>query len=170
MAANNGIASADQRKVPVLSSVFAQRFSNKMECYRFVAQECSIALDDYRVVSVFHLRDIVEGNRKTIKQADLKHIHVPQFPGLNLESMLEFAEKYPEVFQVLPRENSEIMQLHRQYVANVIYTIAGDDFTDWLNRKLKQRNKKIAEERNLNIKMDPEIYRHFKASESISGK
>ena len=82
----------------------------------------------------------------------------------------QFAEKYPEVFQVLPRENSEIMQLHRQYVANVIYTIAGDDFTDWLNRKLKQRNKKIAEERNLNIKMDPEIYRHFKASESISGK
>ena len=84
--------------------------------------------------------------------------------------MLEWAKAYPEVYDILPRERSERDVLHRQYVANVIYTIAGSAFSEWIDAKVKQRNLKLAEERNLNIKMDPEIYKIFKASESISGK
>ena len=84
--------------------------------------------------------------------------------------MLEWAKRHKEVFAALPVEQAEIENLHRSYVANVIYTIVGDDFTDWVDRKLKQRTKKITEEREMNIKMDPEIYKIFKASTSISGK
>ena len=80
---------------------------------RFVAQECGIALDEYKVVSIYHLREIVMGKRKTIKQADLKHIHVPQFEGLSKEKMLEWAMAYPEVFQILPSDQREVDVLHR---------------------------------------------------------
>ena len=113
MANRNGIANAEARKVPVTSTEFSQRFSSKQECYRFVASECKIALDDFKVTSIHHLRDIVSGNRKTIKSADLQHIHVPHFTNLSVEKMLEWAKQYPEVFQVLPVEQSEIAVLHR---------------------------------------------------------
>lgn len=72
--------------------------------------------------------------------------------------MLEFAKNYPEVYQVFPRDQQEISQMHRQYVANVIYTIAGQGFSKWIDGKLKERNQKIMQDKNLNIKMDPEIY------------
>ena len=55
-------------------------------------------------------------------------------------------------------------------MANVIYSIAGKDFADWIEEKLKERTEKISEERHLNISMDPEIYKVFQASQSISGK
>ena len=35
---------------------------------------------------------------------------------------------------------------------------------------MKERTKRIAQERDLNIKMDPQIYKIFKESTSISGK
>ena len=70
----------------------------------------------------------------------------------------------------MPAEQEEIENLHRQYIANVIYYIAGKDFTDWIDKRLKERTQKLTEERQMNIKMDPEIYKIFQASQSISGK
>ena len=63
MANRNGIADADQRKVGVTSSEFSQRFSSKQECFRFLASECQIYLDTYETMSIYHLKDIISGNR-----------------------------------------------------------------------------------------------------------
>ena len=82
--------------------------------------------------------------------------------------MLEFARKYPKVWKAFPTEESEIDALHRGYVANVIYTIVGENFTDWIDKKLKERTKRLCSERDMNISMDPEIFKIFKASTSIS--
>ena len=105
-----------------------------------------------------------------LKSKDIKYIHVPYFDNLSVAKMLEWAKKHPEVFTALPQEKAEIESLHRTYIANVIYTVAGEDFQDWVDKKMKERTKRIAEERDLNIKMDPEIYEIFKKSTSISGK
>ena len=133
-----------------------------------MATEVGAYLDTYQVMSVFHLRDIISGERMMIKSKDIKHAHVPQFTGLSVECMLELAKKYPRVFKALPAEQAEIESLHRGYVANVIYTIVGDNFQDWIDKKLKERTKKLMSERDMNISMDPEIYKIFKASTSIS--
>ena len=53
-------------------------------------------------------------------------------------------------------------------MANIIYTIVGENFQDWIEKKLKERTKKLCEERDMNITMDPEIYKIFKSSTSIS--
>ena len=47
--------------------------------------------------------------------------------------MLEFAKDYPEVYQILSEEQREIDILHRQYIANVIFFVAGKEFTDWID-------------------------------------
>ena len=121
-------------------------------------------------MSIFHLRDLVSGNRMRLQSKDIKYIHVPYFENLSVSKMLEWAKRHPQVFTALPKETTEIDNLHRTYIANVIYTIVGEDFKDWVDNVMKERTKRIAEERDMNIKMDPEIYKVFKASTSISGK
>ena len=41
---------------------------------------------------------------------------------------------------------------------------AGKEFADWIDKRCQERTQKITEERNLNIKMDPQIYEIFKKS------
>ena len=98
MANRNGIANSDQRKVGVNSSEFSHRFSSKEECFWFLATECGIYLDTYETMSIFHLKDVISGARQHIKSKDVKHIHVPHFPGLSVDNILEFARAHPSVF------------------------------------------------------------------------
>ena len=65
------------------------------------------------------------------------------FDSLSTAKMLDWAQDYPEVFEILPAETAEINALHRQYIANVIYYIAGKKFTDWIDEQLKKRTQKI---------------------------
>ena len=70
----------------------------------------------------------------------------------------------------MPNESREIEKLPRAYVSNVIYTLVGPPFKQWVDQVIQERNKKIVEEQNLNIEMDPEVYKAFQASTHVSGK
>ena len=58
----------------------------------------------------------------------------------------------------------------RQYLANIVYTVVGKPFYDWVDGKIEERNKKVINEANMGIEMDPEIAAIFKASTAVSGK
>jgi len=64
----------------------------------------------------------------------------------------------------------EILKLPRAYIANVIYTLVGPPFKEWVDSVIAQRNQKILEEQNQLIELDPEVYKAFKESNHISGK
>jgi hypothetical protein len=55
-------------------------------------------------------------------------------------------------------------------VFNVIYTITGQNFADWIKEKVKERNELKAQKEDLMIEMDPELYRAFCQSTQISSK
>ena len=42
----------------------------------------------------------------------------------------------------LPCEK-EIVKLPKQYLVNVIYTVAGEDFAKWVKEKIEARNTKV---------------------------
>ena len=170
MANPNGLADHHARQRTVVSSEFSQKFSSKQETYRFVASECQIYCDTPNVFTINHLKDIISGDRKTIKSKDVCQVHVPMFESLSTLKMLEWAQDYPEVFEILPRDQGEIQSLHRQYIANVIFYVAGKKFTDWIDEQLKKRTQKITQDRNLSIRMDPDIFKVYQQSSSISGK
>ena len=58
----------------------------------------------------------------------------------------------------------------RAYLANVIYTIAGDPFQDWADGRISSRNDRVVKEKDMSIMLDPEIAEIFKASNAVSGK
>ena len=98
----------------------------------------------------------------------MKTIQIPHFEGLSTETMLYHARNWPDVAMALPSEQREIEKLPRQYIANVIYTVVGPVFKQWVDGEINKRNAKIIEDQDLAIDMDPEIHAAFMASQHVS--
>ena len=105
---------------------------SKREVYRFLSCEVKAYLGEYDTMTIWHLRDIESGERTLILSENVKHISVPNYKDLTIEKMIGVAKLFPEVMLALPIED-EIKHLHRQYLANVIYTIVGKYFVDWVD-------------------------------------
>ena len=71
--------------------------------------------------------------------------------------MMAYARMYPEVMKCLPSEEIEIDKLPRQYIGNIIYTVVGQAFDDWVQQQIEIRNEKVKTEANMAIEMDAEI-------------
>ena len=84
--------------------------------------------------------------------------------------MLDYASMFPEVMRAFPPRMKEIEKFPRQYIANVIHTIVGKPFREWVDRHLEERNAELVEKNEMNIELDPEIEAIFKASTAVSGK
>ena len=119
----------------VNAASFGAKFSNKKEIFRFLSSDSEVFLPSYETVTVFHMRDLVSGKRKMIRQAEVKVISVPFFEGLSIANMLEWAKSRPEgVMEALPLVQREVEKLPRAYIANVIYTLTGPAFKTWVNK------------------------------------
>ena len=69
--------------------------------------------------------------------------------------------------RALPIER-EIKKLSKQYIANVIYTIVGADFKDWVEDRIKARNERVTQEKNLDIELDEDVAKAFRESNAVS--
>lgn len=96
-------------------------------------------------------------------------IHVPQYEALSLDNILECGLAYQEVADALPVVR-EVRKMPRSYLCNLIYTLVGEEFKIWVNKRCQQRDESIAAEQNLNIQLDPKIAQAFNASTAISRK
>ena len=79
------------------------------------------------------MKDVMSGKRNGIKQENVKVITVPYFKGLKLEAMFEFSRQLVELVNTFPQDERERNRLPRDYVANVIYTVVGQPFQQWVN-------------------------------------
>ena len=52
----------------------------------------------------------------------------------------------------------------------MVYTIIGDDFQEWTEERINERNERVVEDKDMSINMDPAIAAIFKASSAVSGK
>ena len=100
---NHGNAPGNQQqKVNVDAAAFGSKYKSKHEVFRFVEHDCGTYAPSYDSVTIWHLRDLMAGKRTRIHQTGVKHIAVPRFEGLKLETMLEWAADKPEVMRALP--------------------------------------------------------------------
>jgi hypothetical protein len=155
--------------VAISAAEFGAKASSKREVYRFLTHDCGAYLSSYETMTIFHMRDLAAGKRKRINAKDAKVITVPHFEGLTSEKMLEFAAQYANVMEALPIVERERLKLPRDYLANVIYTLVGKLFADWVDKRVEDRHAKVLKEEEA-IHLDPEIARIFQASTATSGK
>ena len=86
----------------VSASAFGAKFTTKPDVYRFLASEAKIYLPHYDTVTIWHLKELMSGQRKRIKCDDVKFISVPFFEGISVENMLEFASNFLDAMLALP--------------------------------------------------------------------
>ena len=134
-----------------------------------MSSEVCAYLPSYETVTIWHLRDLVMGAKTIINNDDVKNISVPQYEGLSIADIYEWARDKPGVLSSLPPEK-ETSKMSRAYIANVIYTKVGEPFKDWVNAQVDARNEKVAIEGDNVISMDPRIAEIFLNSSAISGK
>ena len=83
-------------------------------------------------------------------------MHVPQYEGLGVEQMIIFSKNYPQVAKYLPIEK-EIWKLPRQYLINIIFTVLGAPFSNWVRVAVTERHLKLQEEKNMMVEVDADI-------------
>ena len=126
-------------------------------------------LDSYETMTIFHMQDLVSGAKMKIKSKDVKHFAVPQYKGLSISNMLDFATQFPQVLSALPIP-SEVAKLSRQYLANIIYTLVGDPFKTWVENRVELRNQEVTSKKNMMIEMDADIAQIFRESTAVPSK
>ena len=95
-----------------------------------------------------------------IKSDDIKVLFVPMYKELSIKFLLAEGMKDVRVADYLP----DLRDLHRcprNWLINVISTIVGDSFREFVNKKIKNRNDHVAENRKLLIELDPAVARAF---------
>ena len=94
---------------------------------------------------------------------------MPQYDSLSLKEMLVLLQQHRQVLQYLPIAK-ELLKLPKQFLVNVMYSVIGDAFADWVKQRVVARNTKIVEVQQLGIDMDPEVAAAFTSSTAISSK
>jgi hypothetical protein len=151
------------------AAAFGSKYQSKREVYRFLTHDCGAYLPPFETITIFHMRDIVAGKRTRIIEAKIKTINIPHFEGLTVEKFLIYAGSKPEVMMALPILERERLKLPRGYIANVIYTLVGEDFKTQVDLRVNQRHEERRQEEGM-ILMDPEIAKVFNNSQATSGK
>ena len=98
----------------------------------------------------------------------VRHLPVPQYENLSMAKILAFLAQFEAMHQHLPAEHHEINKLPRGWVINVGATVVGQPFIDWCGERVQTRNREMAKDRNLLIKMDAKLARAFQRSTAIS--
>jgi hypothetical protein len=142
--------------VKIPASIFGSKYASKREVYRFCSIDCSYYLSGYDTMTVWHMRDLVASKRRAIKSNKVRHITIPQFSGLSIEELLQYATRFPKVMEALPIVQKEVKKLPRQYIGNVIFTLVGEPFRQWVLERVESRNERCTVDDGA-IEMDPEI-------------
>jgi peptide subunit release factor RF-3 len=95
---------------------------------------------------------------------------LPFYEGLTVEDLLAYAKQREDVMRALPAVQHEILKLPREYLGNVIITIVGDPFQEWVDAQISARNAKYKEEHDQNLEVDSEVEAAYLKSTSIGSK
>ena len=77
-----------------------------------------------------------------------------------MEDFLEFIKNSNEVLQYLP-DWKDLINLPRAYLVNVIHSIVGGPFREWVDFRVNHRNESIKSKNNEYIQIDPKIAQIF---------
>ena len=104
-----------------------------------------------------------------LKAPDVKQLYVPFYEGLNIQTFINKGVQWPGLKDYLP-DGPDLDRISRAWLINVINTIVGTDFSDWVQRLVDSRNDKITEKQSLSLEMDPEMAQAFHESKQVSSK
>ena len=93
---------------------------------------------------------------------------MPFYESLSLEKIKEFCQRQPNNIDHYFPDRQELHKISREWICNVIATVLGSTFTDWVGEQIQARNEEVTDKKEMNIELDEDIAAAFKASTSVS--
>ena len=84
-----------------------------------------------------------------------------------MDTILDYGLGYQVVVNALPIIR-ETRKMPRSYVCNVIYTLVGAPFKDWVFKSCKDRNDRLEKNHDTSIVLDSRIAAAYEASNFVS--
>ena len=73
----------------------------------------------------------MDGTKNFIPCDDVKVIFIPQYEHLSINDIIGYGNQHQAVIDALPVAK-ECEKLSRDYIGNIIYTLVGDPFAQWV--------------------------------------
>ena len=64
----------------------------------------------------------------------------------------------------------DLVKWNRGYLCDLVYSVCGERFKSWRDKRIKDRNDILTDKESLGISMDPELEQAFRASTMIASK
>ena len=120
-------------------------------------------------VTIYFLKDIVGRKKAHITNNQVVTLHVPQYEGLTVAKILQFALNQQGVAKYLP-DDVDLPKVPKQWIVNVYAAVIGEPFDAWVDEQIQERNVYMQEKREMMIHMDPDMAAKFNTSTHVSRK
>ena len=143
------------------------KFKSKTELYKVLVQEGSIYLPPKQDSTQKILRSIMLGSKLYVKWGDVAVVKVPQYKGLHVKDLLRFAATKINIKKYLP-DYEYCKEPNREWLCNLLNTLLGKDFQDYIKERIELRKRELIESKNLGVYAKDEFVNIFKKSQAVS--
>ena len=104
-----------------------------------------------------------------IENDKVKVIHVPSYDSLTMVKVLEYVKENEEALQYLP-DPKDILLLPREYLMNLLHSVYGASFKQWVDVRCNVRNKKLKEKAGQILSVTEKFAGSIAGSTHVSSK
>ena len=120
-------------------------------------------------VTIYFLKDILARKKSYVRNEAIQTVYVPQYEGLYLKDIAEFASQHPNIAAYMPDE-PDLPKTPKQWIINVCATVIGKPFKTWVKDQVEECNETMNKKKQMDIDMDPQMHAKFQASTHVSRK
>ena len=100
----------------------------------------------------------------------LRQVYLPHYASLTLKNLGDYINDHQETHLYFPSAVQELKRLPRTWIITVIATVVGDDFLDWCQQRIEERNEEVKMKAGMMIELEPSVAAAFHASSAVSSK
>ena len=116
------------------------KFKSKIELYNLLTREGDIYLPPKQDSTQKFLREIMLGDKLYIKCSDVIVVKVPQYKGLHVKDILNFAASKINIKKYLP-DYEYMKDPNREWLWNLINTLINKEFQEFIHIKVEKESK-----------------------------
>ena len=135
--------------------------------YNLLAREGKIYLPPKQDANQNYLRDIMQGNKFYLRCDQVTVIKVPQYKGLRVIDIIQFASSQLDINKFLPKYSYQ-KEPNREWLWNVVNSLMTEKFNEFIESKTELRKQELIKSQNIGVSAKKEFIEIFKNSQSIS--
>ena len=120
-------------------------------------------------MTIYFLKDIAARKKSYVRNEDIQTVYVPQYEGLYLKDIAEFASQHPNIAAYMP-DDPDLPKTPKQWIINICAAVIGKPFKTWVKDQVEERNAIMAKKKDVMIEMDTMMAAKFEASTHFSRK